>query len=176
MKQYVIISWEGEKLRPSQKNRLAQFFHDLTDVENIDAFTLNEKEILFQAINVSTTGFADEIGKKNAEIIEKHKSYIRELVDWVTKLSDKLSCDVTPEADFSTYELCLYRKIGACKNAQEVQYIKNLIKSLYLAVTDKDKTKGNCAIEYLKGLGYRTSDIIALYNDSCKITISSDYE
>ena len=176
MKQYVIISWEGKKLISSQKNKVAEYFHNLTGIESIDVFELNEKEILFQAINTSNIIHTDEIVKKDADLVEKYKVYTTELVGWITKLRDKMSCDVTPETNFSIYELCLYRKIAACKTTEEVQYLKSLIKNLYFAVTDKDETRRNYIIGYLKKLGYRSSDIIALYNDSCKITISSDYE
>lgn len=172
MKQYFIISWDGRKLKSLELHRFILALQKILGVSTIDTSELNESDL-----NI-------ELAKYHANLTHNHEQkqdgeysiYLTELTGYITKLCDMINADTTPQADFSKYELYLYRKIGACKTADDVQYIQSLIKNLYTAVTDTNETRREYVKNYLDRLGYRTSDIITLYNDSCKITISSDYE
>ena len=179
MKQYIIISWDGRKLKNSELSKTILELNRILKVESIATSELNESEVNVELAkyHMIVTSEHDLAGRKQlSDMDAEYSIYIKGLTDCITKLCDIINVDTTPQTDFSKYELYLYRKIGACKTAEDVRYIQSLIESLYIAVTDKDKIRRDYVKRYLDKLGYSTSDIITLYNDSCKITISSDYE
>lgn len=172
MRQYFIIGFDGAKLSKYKQDVLSKKFSELACVDEIDVIQTDEREML--ALSLKHDSVMSK--SKETDVNSKYNTYIAELIRCITTLCDILNVDTTPKTDFTKYELALYRKISACKTVEDVEKIQTLIKRLYTAVTDSDEQKCNYTRIYLEELGYKTSDIIALYNDSSKITISSNYE